>query len=126
MAVGTNTVTSANVGGNVTRYTCTWLSDGAGDESANPFAVASGDIILVKVVPDAGGTMPDALHDVYLKDEDGIDLLSAVGLDNSQTLGRYLQFTTPFFHDSVQDLDLVIAGAGAANGGIVYIWVRNV
>ena len=122
-AAGTVVVTTLNVGGGVTRYAVAWTSTAGGAVSANLFDVKAGLLLAVKVVPSAA-TAPTALYDVTLVDTDSVDLLNGQAADQSATVGKYFVFNPPLIVDSTQQLDVVVANAGNAKLGTVYLWVR--
>jgi len=129
-AAGTLTVTTLDVGGGVTRYALAWVSTAGGAVSANAFSVKRGELLQVKFVPDGGGTQPTDLYDVTLVDENSVDVLAGGGanLSNAAATIKVPSFGTTtlyrYFHDGTQTLDLVVANAGNAKGGTVYLWVR--
>lgn len=126
-AAGTVTVTTTAIGP-VTEYKIVWVSTAGGAVSGNAFGVTDGLILAVKFVPDGGGTQPTDLYDVTLVDAHSVDILNAQAADLRNTVGKYFQFTTPFYFSGnrgAQTLDLVIANAGASKGGTVFIWVRT-
>lgn len=126
-AAGTLTVTTAEVGGGVTRLTLAWVSTAGGAVSANAFAVPRGEILQVKFVPDGGGTQPTDLYDVTLVDSASIDYLAGLGanLSNATATVSVPKLNSSFrpFVDGTATLDLVVANAGAAKGGTVILWV---
>jgi hypothetical protein len=123
-ATGTVVVTTANVGGGVTKYTIAWTSTAGGAVSGNTFSVKSGRILAVKFMPNTSATQPTNLYDATLIDTDSVDILNAAATDLSNSAGRYFSFDPPLFLDGTQVLDLVIANAGAAKTGTVSIWVQ--
>lgn len=123
-AVGTVTVTTADAGNGVTLYTVAWTSTAGGAVSGNAFAVKRGHLKQIKFVPNSAGTQPTDLYDVTLVDENSIDVLNSQGANLSNSAGLYLQFDPPLWHDADNDLDLVVANAGNAKGGTVYLWVQ--
>lgn len=123
-AVGTVTVATTDVGGGAVRYAVDWTSTAMGAVSANKFSVIRGYLLQVKFVPDSGGTQPTDLYDVELRDDDNIDLLNDAGDNLSNSAGKIVSFNPPLFLDSTQQLDVVVANAGASKGGMVYVWVR--
>lgn len=128
-AVGTVVVTTTQYAGlnaaNRVRYAIAWTSSGAGAVSANAFSTVRGKLLSVKFVPNTGATQPDNLYDATLVDADGIDLLNGAGANLSNALGSYVVFNPPIYLDGTSTLDLVIANAGAAKTGIVYVWVEQ-
>lgn len=121
---GTATLTTEDVGGGVTRYKVAWTSTAGGAVSGNAFDVKQGSLLGVKFVPASGGTQPSDLYDVTLIDEDSVDLLDGNGSNLSNSAGAYFQWNPPLWHDAEQQLDLVIANAGASKTGTFYLWVR--
>lgn len=125
-AVGTVVVTSAaTANGTIVRYTLDWTSNNTGAVSGNAFAV-QGRVLQVKFVPDGGSTQPDNLYDVTLNDQDGADVLAGAGANLSNTTASILKLDPPALVDgATATLDLVVAAAGDANGGLVYVWVQR-
>ena len=124
-AVGTVTVSRSGPSPlKVTRITLTWTSTAGGAVSGNRFTVPHGKLLQAKFVPDAGGTQPTNLYDVTLIDEDGLDYLSARGTDLSNATPLMLQWDLPVMWHTSQELDLVVANAGASKGGKVYLWIQ--
>lgn len=123
---GTLTVSTLDIGGGVTRYKLVWLSTAGGAVSANPFSVKAGALIQLKFVPDGGGTQPTDLYDITLLDTDSVDVIGGAGanLSNSVSSVKNALLGDVYFHDGQQQLDLVVANAGNAKGGIVYLWSR--
>jgi hypothetical protein len=123
-AAGTLTVTTADLGGGVTRYTLAWTSTAGGAVSSNAFSVKRGDLIQAKFVP--GSPTPSNLYDVTLVDQDGFDVLDGLGANLSNTSPSVIAGPTPpiGFVDGTQTLDLVVANAGSAKAGTVTLWVR--
>jgi hypothetical protein len=132
---GTLVVTSAAVASGIDKYTLAWTSTAGGAVSGNPFDLKRGTLLQVKFVPGAGGTQPTNNYTVTLVDTDGLDVLAGVGT------GVNLSNATPslavpyfglaatqkysrYFHDATEQLDLVVAAAGAAKTGTVLVWVR--
>jgi hypothetical protein len=128
-AVGTVTVTTTQYAGlgnaNRVRYVIAWTSTAGGAVSGNPFSVVRGKLISVKFVPNTGITQPTDLYDATLVDVDGIDLLNGAGQNLSHDLGTYVLFNPSIYLDGTSTLDLVIAAAGAAMTGTVYVWVEQ-
>jgi len=126
-AAGTVTVTSAGVGGGVTRYTIAWVSTAGGAVSSNAFSVNRGEILQVKFVPDGGGTQPSDLYDLTLVDAASVDYLAGTGanLSNAAATITVPKVNSSFrpFVDGTATLDLVVANAGAAKGGTVILWI---
>lgn len=124
-AVGTVVMTSSSVGGGVARYAFAWTSTAGGAVSGNAQEIVRGRLIAIQFVPAAGGTQPSDLYDVTLLNEQSVDLLNSQGANLSNATGLILQFDPPLIHDADNDLDLVVANAGAAKTGTVYLWVQG-
>lgn len=125
---GTNTVTTAALGGGVTQYTMDWLSDASGDVNTNSFDLPAGYLVAVKIVPDGGGTAPTTLYDLTLDDAEAVDLLTGLGANLSATVSIRsvpLVNTSGLVYYEGGAVDLVVTNAGNAKGGIVYLWVQG-
>lgn len=129
LAAGTLTVTTTMYPGlnsaNRVRYALAWTSTAGGAVSGNAFSTVRGKLLSVKVVPGAAAEQPTDLYDVTLVDTNGIDLLNSEGLNESNALGEYIVFNPPIYLDGTQTMDLVVANAGNAKTGIVYVWVEQ-
>lgn len=132
---GTLVVTSAEVASGITKYTCAWTSSAGGAVSGNAFDIRRGCILQVKFVPGSGGTQPTNNYTVALNDTDGVDVFAGVGqgtnLSNatSKIAVPYFGFSATlsyslYYHDGSQQVDLVVAAAGASKTGTVIIWSR--
>lgn len=127
---GTVTVTTSTPRAGVTKYSIAWLSTAGGAVSGNGFAVARGELVQVKFVPDGGGTQPTDAYDITLVDTDSVDVIAGLGanLSNAASTIKIPLFGSStvqrYYHDGTQNLDLVVANAGAAKGGTVIIWIR--
>ena len=104
------------------KITFDWLSDGAGAADATTTAKFDGVLLLIATVPDGGATAPDVDYDLVLKNADGIDILAAQGLNRSQTLTQFINSGMGAL--AGETLTLGITNAGAANGGLVYVYLR--
>ena len=128
-AVGTATVTTTQYAGlnsaNRVRYAIAWTSTAGGAVSGNAFAIVRGKLLSVKFMPNTGVTQPTDLYDATLIDADSVDLLNGAGTDLSNATGKYFLFSPSIYLDGTSTLDLVIANAGNAKTGIVYIWVEQ-
>ncbi len=124
--VGTLVVATADKGAGITEYTLDWLSDASGDVSANTFSMKRGTIEAIRFKPDGGGTAPTASYDVTLTDSDSFDLATALGSNLSATLTTrskpLVNTSGPVWFEG-GSVDLVVANAGNAKGGIVTVWV---
>jgi hypothetical protein len=126
-AVGTVTFTcpSSSKQGGVWKCTWTWLSDGSGNVSGNTKQVPYGSIIRFDTDPDPGGLAPDDNYDLTLLDTSGVDVLQAQGLNRDTANVESLIFSVPIWHDGSRVLDITISGAGAANSGVLVLWIKQ-
>lgn len=127
-AAGTVTVTTRDIrtrGDIYRRYTVTWLSDGAGAVSGNAFAILAGKLVNIRFIPDGGGTQPDNAYDLTLAETSGVtDLTAGQGANLSNTTATLYSWNPPIVEDGTRTIDVVIAAAGASNGGTVVILVQ--
>lgn len=132
---GTLALTAIEIASAITKYTLAWTSTAGGAVSGNPFDMRKGAIFQVKFVPGTGGTQPTNNYTVALNDTDGVDVFAGIGqgtnLSNvaSKIAVPYFglaatQVYSPYFHDASEQLDLVVAAAGAAKTGTVIVWQR--
>ncbi|MES2146707.1 MAG: hypothetical protein V4491_02545 [Pseudomonadota bacterium] len=123
---GSITVAAAGIGGNITRYTVTWLSDALGAVSGNSFPVEAGHVMQVRQIPDAAATQPSDLYDVTVLDANSFDVLVGGGANISNAGPTYITpaLTTgyPIFVEA-GNLTPVIAAAGNAKGGQIVFYV---
>lgn len=102
-----------------------WLSHTDGvvtsTEGAGTVAV-SGQVLRVEFVPDAGGTAPDDQYDCTLLTDDSIDVLYGQGANLSGT--STVALVSNLGVASASKLALTVSGAGSANGGTVYVYLR--
>ncbi len=124
--VGTLAVSTVGKGQGITEYTLDWLSDASGDVSANTFDMKRGYIEAIRFKPDGGGTVPTTLYDVTLIDSDSFDLATALGANLSATVTTrskpLVNTSGPVWFEG-GSVDLVVAAAGNAKGGIITVWV---
>lgn len=128
-AVGTVVVTTTQYAGlngaNRVRYAIAWTSTAGGAVSGNAFSTVRGKLLGFKFVPNTGVTQPTDLYDATLVDTDGVDLLVGSGTDLSNATSKYILMNPTLYLDGTQTMDLVIANAGNAKTGIVYVWVEQ-
>ncbi len=128
---GTLTVSRASLRYGVTKYTLAWTSSAGGTVSGNAFAVVAGELLQAKFVPGTSGSQPTNLYDVTLVDTDSVDVLNGIGANLSNAANTIdvptfgAASTHRYFHDASQSLDLVVANAGNAKSGTVYLWVGS-
>jgi hypothetical protein len=88
VAVGTATVTTANVRDGSTRYVryrIAWLCNASGAVSGNPFSVSAGRIVSVRFTPNLAGTQPTDQYDVTVLDTDSVDVIFGAGATATAT-----------------------------------------
>lgn len=122
-AVGTLTVTDVDVGAGITKHTIAWVADASGDVSGETLAISRGRIVQVRISPASGGTKPDHAYDVELHTAQDVDLLQDAGCNVDEVESKLLLFVSPYYHDALASLDLIVENAGNANGGTVEVWV---
>jgi hypothetical protein len=118
----------------VRRIPLVWTSDAAtGAVSGTYTGIISGVVLRVVIIPNSGGTQPDNLYDVTLLDEGGVDILSGLGanLTNTTTYDKIPGVvhtdgtTTSTAPRAISDkLELRVANAGNSKGGQVVLYVR--
>lgn len=100
-----------------------WLShtDGVVTGVASTYTY-SGQIMGVLFVPDGSTTAPDDQYDVTLTDRNSTDLLFGQGANLSGTLSVAL--FSNLGQVAGDTLTCAVTGAGSANGGTVYVYIR--
>ena len=96
-----------------------WTSNASGDVSGTTFG-AAGVISRAVFVPGTAGDAPTDNYDVTLLDEQGVDILSGGGA-NRDTANTELVTPTWGAAAIAGTLQLVVANAGNANTGTIYI-----
>jgi len=96
-------------------------TEGAGSGTGAAVPV-SGQVLRVEFVPDAGGTAPDDQYDCTLLTDDSIDVLYGQGANLSGT--NTVALVSNLGVASASKLALTVSGAGSANGGTVYVYLR--
>lgn len=125
--LGTVTVTEETVG-SVKKILFDWLSENGGANAGKAQKTTTyaynGVLERVVFVPDSGGTAPDNLYDVTVLDEDGYDVLSALGADLSNA--AYVTKTHADGLGAVANdkLTLTVDNANNAKGGVVILYLR--
>lgn len=122
-AAGSIVVTSTQVGNNVVRYDIDWTSSSGGAVSALPMDIVRGWISQALVVPDSGGTQPSDLYDLELQDSANNDLTQDAGDNLSNATSKMILFDPPIYYDGTTALELVVANAGNAKGGVFSLWI---
>jgi hypothetical protein len=122
--LGTVTLTEETFG-TVKKITCAWTSEdgggSAGKAQKTTTNIYSGEII--RLVTDPGATAPSDDYDVYVYDEDGMDVLMAAGKDRDtstteQVLGTSLGCVAN------DKLTFYVENAGNAKIGTIYLYIR--
>lgn len=99
-----------------------WTSDASGNVNGIPTLKAyDGAVIACVTVPAGGGAAPSA-YTIQILDANGVDVLSQAGTARSTTLQETLK--APLGVAANSPLSLVIAGAGNAKQGTVYLFLR--
>ncbi len=120
-AVGAITLTEQTFG-SIKRIKFAWTSDASGNVSGIPTAnVYDGEIISCVTVPSGGGTAPTA-YTLQIQDADGVDVLAQAGTARSTSAQETLK--KPLGAVAASTLSLVIASAGNAKQGTVYLNLR--
>jgi len=121
MAAGSITFTEAT-SGSVKLITFAWTCDASGNVSGNPTAKTyNGEIVACVTVPAGGGNAPTA-YTLQIQDANGVDVLAQTGTARSTTNQETLKKPLGAVADSA--LTLVIASAGNAKQGTVYLFIR--
>lgn len=120
---GTNTIVYEDWP-TVKKISMDWLSTAGGDVNSILTKSVSGLILRFVFEPDDGGTEPDDGYTVTCLDEDGLDVFAG---DGSGLPGTASVQVIPIFTNGIAvqgTLELVVTGAGNANGGQVFIYMR--
>lgn len=99
-----------------------WTSDASGNVSGIPtLNVYDGQVLACVTVPAGGGVAPTA-YTLQILDGNGVDVLAQAGTARSTTAQETLK--APLGAVSASALSLVIASAGNAKQGTVYLFLR--
>lgn len=120
-AVGIVTVTTGGTG-SLRLYTIAWTANGSGAVSGNGFTIPRSTFVQAKFVPGSGGTQPSDDYDVTLLDPHSVDVLGGLGANLSQTNAALITEMTGILEAG--SYDLVVANAGSAKTGTVYLWMQ--
>lgn len=130
MAAGTLTITYSETR-TVRRVVLDWLSSAAGAVNGTLTKALSGQLLRVVFIPDGGGTQPTDSYDLVLNDEDGVDVLAALGanlsnVNTTQVVPGVTNGTAGNWAPMAVDgtLELQVTNAGNAKGGQVILYVR--
>ena len=103
---GSIALTTADLGGGITKYSIAWTSDASGNVNGTPVALKRGRLLQVKFAPTNGGTQPSNNYAATLIDADGVDLLAGKGAALSNTAASVavpvVSGREPGFHRSWQ------------------------
>src|SRR5215468_12578861 len=86
---GSITVTTADLGGSITRYTVAWTASAGGAVSGTTFDVKAGRLVEVRQLPSSGPTQPSNLYDVTVLDGNSVDVLVGGGANLSNSAPTY-------------------------------------
>lgn len=115
----------------VVKITMDWLCSDGGIVSGTKLPFLAGEILAVKFIPDAGGTIPTDAYDVTLLDDDGVDVLLGLGANLNHDLASTV---IPIMNNGTQyygrvpvldELELVVGAAGNAKGGKVILFLLS-
>jgi hypothetical protein len=125
---GSITVTTADLGGLITRYTVAWTSSAGGAVSGTTFDCKAGHLMQVRQLPDSGGTQPTDQYDVTVLDGNSVDVLAGGGANLSNAAPTYttpaLTAGYPVFVEAGA-LTPTVANAGNAKGGQIVLYVST-
>ena len=122
---GTVTVAEQGQLAGITRIAYTWTSSAGGAADGATTGLYSGELVRAVQAPDAAGTQPTDLYDVTVVDDDGVDVLFALGANVSNA--------APSQKHGVKDglgavagstLTLHVTNAGNAKGGKTILYLR--
>ena len=108
----------------------TWLSDASGDVSGEGGITLSGIVLQVRFVSDTGDTLPTDLYAVTVVDSNSCDILQGTGATVNRLNATAASYRTPLTTDDgfvrlhEQAVSPVVAAAGAAKGGKIYLIVQ--
>ena len=101
-----------------------WESDSTGAVSNQTEFSYDGMITDLTTKPGSGSDAPTTLYDVYINDENGIDLLNGQGVDRSATLQEHKGKVDGLGTALHSKLTLVVANAGDITKGQCRIDLR--
>lgn len=122
---GSIVVTSADIGGGITKYAVAWTADGSGNVNSSTFGVRRGRVVAAKIIP--GSPTPSNGYVVRLLDPDGADLFG--GSANPISAGGTAAYVAPalggfpLFIEGFSAAQFSISGAGAAAQGTAILYV---
>ncbi len=99
-----------------------WISGDDGTVVAATVGQYSGEVLRAVFIPDEGDTQPDDDYDVAVNDSDGLDVLNNLGANCDNAAAEQVIGNMGAVANS--KLSLAVSGAGAANKGIVVLYIR--
>lgn len=125
---GSITLTTADLGGGVTKYSIAWTSDASGNVNGTPIALKRGRLLQVKFVPTNGGTQPSNDYGVTLLDADGVDVLAGKGASLANTTASIavpvVSSVSPAFIDpTLGNFTPTVFAAGNVTNGRIDLYV---
>lgn len=122
-AVGTVVYTEERQG-SVRKVAMAWTCSAGGAVSGTPSTYQySGEIVRLVTVPGAAAAAPTDNYDVTILDDDGTDVLMGAGVDRD-TANTEQVLAASLGYIANDHLNLVVANAGAAKSGTVYLYIR--
>ena len=121
--LGTVTVTEETFG-TVKKIVFDWLCDADGKATKTTTNVFSGEVIRLVTKPDGDALAPDDNYTVLVNDEDTTDVLMGAAVANRDTANTEQVLASSLGCVANDKLSLSITGAGAANAGNVYLYIR--
>jgi hypothetical protein len=101
-----------------------WLSTDAGVVVSETTGTYTGELIRFITIPDTAATLPTDAYDVTITDEDGQDVLIGAGANRNHDLAeQVIASSLGCCYNS--KLELNIAAAGDAKGGIVILYIKT-
>jgi hypothetical protein len=119
---GSIALTTADLGGGITKYSIAWTSDASGNVNGAAVALKRGRLLQVKFAPSNGGTQPSNNYVATLIDADGVDLLAGKGATLSNTAASVavpiVSTVSPAFIDPGNFTPTISAAGNVTNGRI--------
>jgi len=109
--------------GTVKKIKFAWESDALGVATGQTVKSFSGELLRLITVPGAGEDKPDNSYDITITDEDSVDALIGAGVDRSDVNTEQV-IASNLGAVANTRLTINVAGAGAANKGTAYLYLR--
>jgi len=123
-ATDTGTVTtSEETFSFVKKIVFAWTTNSGGEASKTTSESYSGQAVLLVTVPSGGADAPTDNYYVYVKDEDGVDVLAGGGATRDTANTEFVRETSLGWVANDR-LTLTIASGGDAKKGTVYLYIR--